>query len=399
MKKICLVVIGLYAGLLAAFSQQPDSSVYKKRKLTLDEINIVSSYYSQDGNNSAVTGGIGTEELKDYSIYTEVKMYKYDDRNRKRNWNFNLGVDYYTSASSDKINPATISSASSEDLRIYPAAEYSIENEAKKRKLNFDASFSIESDYISVGLGAGFSKVSKDNNREFTLKAKCYADQVKIILPYELRTPETGGLDGYSNEHDYPWKARTTGSLLLSVSQVVNKNMQLLFIIDAAYQNGFLSMPFHRIYFDGGTEATELLPSSRLKLPVGIRMNYFVGNKMILRSFYRFYYDTWGLSAHTADIEAVYKFGPFFSVSPFYRFYIQNGINYFAPYLQHTDTEKYYSSNYDLSPFKSHFWGAGLKITPLKKVAGISQFELRYGHYSRSNRLNADVISLLLKLK
>lgn len=399
MKKICLVVVGLYAGLLAAFGQQADTAVYKKRKLTVDEINIVSSYYSQDGNNSAVTGGTGTEELKDYSIFTELKLHKYDNRDRKRNWNFNLGVDYYTSASSDKINPNTISSASSEDLRVYPAAEYSIENEKKKRKTSFDASFSIESDYISIGLGAGFSKQSKDNSREFTFKAKCYADQVKIILPYELRTPETGGLDGYANEHDYPWKSRTTGSVLLSLSQVVNKNMQLLFIMDAAYQNGFLSMPFHRIYFDGGAETTELLPSSRWKLPIGARMNYFIGNKMILRSFYRFYYDNWGLSAHTADLEAVYKFGPFFSVSPFYRFYIQNGINYFAPYLHHTETEKYYSSNYDLSPFQSHFWGAGLKITPFKKIAGIAQFELRYGHYSRSNKLAADVVSLLLKLK
>lgn len=399
MKRICLVVVGLYAGLLAAFSQDTDSSHYKKKKLSVEEINILSSYYSQDGNNSAITGGTGTEKLKDYSLYTEIKMYKYDSLHRKKSWNLNLGIDYYTSASSDKIDPNTISSASSADQRIYPSAEYTIENEAKKRKTNFDASFSIESDYVSSGVGAGFSKLSKDNNKEFILKAKCYVDQVRIILPYEFRTPETGGLGGTPNQYNYPWKSRITGSLLFSYSQVVNKNMQLIFLVDAAYQNGFLSMPFHRIYFEGGTKATELLPSSRFKLPLGIRVNYFIGDKIILRSFYRFYYDTWGLSAHTADMEAVYKFGPFFSFSPFYRFFIQNGIDYFAPYLQHSVSEKYYSSNYDLSPFESHFFGAGLKITPLKKIAGIAQFELRYGHYSRTNKLHADVLSLLLKLK
>ena len=121
MKKICLVVVGLYVALLASFSQQTDSSSYKKRKLAVDEINILSSYYSQDGNNSAVTGGIGTEELKDYSVYAEIKMHKYDSLHRKRSWNLNLGIDYYTSASSDKINPNTISSASSADQRIYPS--------------------------------------------------------------------------------------------------------------------------------------------------------------------------------------------------------------------------------------------------------------------------------------
>ena len=34
---------------------------YKKQKLKIEEINFISSYYTQDGNNSAVTGGEGTE--------------------------------------------------------------------------------------------------------------------------------------------------------------------------------------------------------------------------------------------------------------------------------------------------------------------------------------------------
>ncbi len=399
MKKICLVVVGLYIGLLHAFSQAVDSAAYKKRKLSVDEINILSSYYSQDGNNSAVTGGIGTEALKDYSLYAELKMHRYDRHNRKRTWNLNLGVDYYTSASSDNINPNTISSASSEDLHIYPSAEYIVENESKKRKLHFELSSSVESDYFSVGAGAGISKTSKDNNSEFSVKAKCYADQVKIILPYELRTPETGGLDGYPNKHDYPWRPRTSASLLFSYSHIMNQRLQMLFSAEPAAQFGFLSMPFHRVYFKDGTESTEHLPASRLKLPLGIRTNYFIGNKIILRSFYRFYCDGWGLSAHTADIETVFKLTPFFSISPFYRFYTQNGINYFAPYQRHGTTDEFYSSNYDLSPFHSHFFGTGIRITPLQKIMGFTQIELRYGHYKRSNSLQSDVLSLLVKLK
>ena len=399
MRKICLVIVGLYIGLLHAFSQAVDSSAYKKRKLSVDEINILSSYYSQDGNNSAVTGGTGTEELKDYSLYAELKMHKYDHLNRKRTWNINLGVDYYTSASSDKINPATISSASSEDLHVYPSAEYIVENETKKRKLHFELSTSIESDYFSVGFGTGITKTSKDNNKEFSIKARCYADQVKIILPYEFRTPETGGLDNYPNEHDYPWSPRTSASLLFSYSRIMNRRLQMLFSAEPAAQFGFLSMPFHRVYFKEGAEGTELLPSSRLKLPIGARANYFIGNKIILRSFYRFYYDGWGLAAHTADLETVFKLNAFFSISPFYRFYIQNGINYFAPYQQHTAADKFYSSNYDLSPFNSHFFGTGIRITPLKKFPGITQMELRYGHYERSNALQSDVVSVLVKLK
>ena len=81
MRKICLVVLGLYINLLGAFAQQKDSVNYQSRKLKLDEINFVSSYYSQNGNNSAVTGGIGTEALKDFSNGFEVKFLKYNKKN------------------------------------------------------------------------------------------------------------------------------------------------------------------------------------------------------------------------------------------------------------------------------------------------------------------------------
>jgi hypothetical protein len=67
MRKISLSVLGMYLSILSAFSQNADSTNYKSRKLQFEEMNFVSSYYKQDGNNSAVTGGIGTEQLSDFA--------------------------------------------------------------------------------------------------------------------------------------------------------------------------------------------------------------------------------------------------------------------------------------------------------------------------------------------
>lgn len=54
MKKICLSVVGIFLTLFASFAQTTkDSSGYKSRKLNFEEANLVSSYYKQDGNNSA----------------------------------------------------------------------------------------------------------------------------------------------------------------------------------------------------------------------------------------------------------------------------------------------------------------------------------------------------------
>ena len=131
-------------------------------------------------------------------------------------------------------------------------------------------------------------------------------------------------------------------------------------------------------------------------------MNYFLGDKIIIRSYYRYYIDSWGLQGHTASLEVPVKITPFFSISPFYRYYAQTAVKYFAPYEAHSASEQYYTSNYALSKFTSNFFGAGIRIAPSKGIFGMQNFtalEIRYGHYTQNIDLNSDVISLNLKFK
>ena len=161
-------------------------------------------------------------------------------------------------------------------------------------------------------------------------------------------------------------------------------------------------MPFHRVYFKGGKDTIETLPSTRIKLPIGIRANYFLGDNIVLRSYYRYFIDNWGVSAHTINLETVYKINPFFSVSPFYRFYTQTASKYFAPYEQHLATDQFFTSNYEYSKFNSQFFGAGIRLAPPKGVFGIQnlhELELRYGHYITTEQLSSNVISLSLGFK
>lgn len=401
MKKICLVVVGFYISILAAFSQQADSAAYKSRKLKLEEVNLVSSYYVQNGNNSAVEGGIGSEKLNDIANVIDIKLSVYDKAKRKHSITAEVGIDNYTSASSDRIDTKANSSASSADTRIYPSLAWSMENEKKGTTVGLNVSASTEFDYKSFGFGANFSIKSKDKNRELGIKAQAYLDKVSLIYPVELRNATNTGTGGEGGS--YFTDSRNSYSGSLSLAQVINKRLQIMFIADLVKQDGFLSLPFHRVYFINDPVAkSELLPSTRLKIPLGFRANYFLGDKIILRSFYRFYHDDWGLNANTVDLEASFKLTPFFSITPFYRYYDQTGIDYFKAKGEHAATEAFYSSNYDLSKFNSNFFGAGLRYAPPKGVFGIKHWgmvELRYGHYNRSTGLNSDIITLNLKLK
>ncbi|GAO45180.1 DUF3570 domain-containing protein [Flavihumibacter petaseus] len=394
MKKVFLSACTLLS-LMKLQAQQKDSA-FVPRKLHIDEINLVSSYYHQDGNNSAVTGGIGTEKLTDIANVLDIKLFRYDRKGRKNNFGLEMGIDHYTSASSDKIDLKANSSASSADTRFYPSVNWSRENETKGSTFGGGLSFSNEFDYQSIGVNVLYAQKTRNRNGEFTARLQAYLDKVKMIAPYELRSPSNEDVE------DEGWKNRNSYSGSFSWTQVINRNLQVAVLADVVQQNGYLGLPFHRVYFTDGSVHQENLPDSRFKIPVGLRANYFLGDRFIFRAYYRYYSDNWGLSAHTADLEVPVKISPFLSISPFYRFYSQHAVKYFAPYGGHTGKDEYYTSNYDLSTFNSNFLGAGIRWAPVNGVFGWQHFhmiELRYGHYDRTNGLNSNIVSLHLQYK
>ncbi len=378
--------------LSAQVQQTTDTTAYKAAKLKIDEINLISSYYKQDGNNSAVTGGTGTEKLTDISNSIDVKLVKFGETGIKHSYDIEVGVDQYSSASSDKIDLQANSSASSSDIRFYPSVTYTRENEEKGNTFGAGVSSSTEYDYQSFGGNISYSKKTKDRNGEFTARFQTYLDQVKLIAPVELRaTGDSGGT-----------ASRNTFAGSLSYSQVINQNFQILVQADIVSQQGYLSLPFHRVYFDDGTVHQENLPDSRFKIPVAVRASYFLGDNIIIRAYYRYYTDDWKLTSHTADLEIPVKISQALSISPFYRYYTQSAIKYFDGYGRHTAAAEFYTSNYDLSKFDSSFFGAGFRFTPVNGVFGIkhlNMLEVRYGHYSRSTQLTSDIISINIRYK
>lgn len=398
MKKIVITVAALVMCLNVAKAQNDSTS---NRKLKIDEVNFITSYYHQDGNNSAVTGGIGSEKLDDFGNSIDLQLSRFDKKNNKHTFGVELGIDVYSSASSDKIDPTTISSASSKDVRISPSLNYLKENAKNNTALGGGVSFSQEFDYTSIGANVLFAKATKDKNREFSAKASVFLDTWSVILPVELRNIDTNFK--YKQGDNAP---RNSYNLALGLSQVVNQRLQVSILTDIGYQTGLLGTAYQRVYFgDNGNNAySEKLPDNRFKLPVGLRANYFLGDKFILRSFYRFYTDSWNLTAHTAELEIPYKITPFVSVAPFYRFYSQSGVDYFKPYKEHllSDNSEFYTSDYDLSKFTSHLFGLNFRMVSANGLMGVKKLnvvELRYSYYNRSTDLTSHLITLALKFK
>ncbi|HEY4326719.1 MAG TPA: DUF3570 domain-containing protein [Mucilaginibacter sp.] len=390
-----------------------DSSQYKPRSLRVDEIDLVSSYYQQSGNHSAIQGGMGDESVTDIANAIDINLVWLNNKLNKNTLSVGFGFDYHSAASQAWVSSTGASSPTG--TRIYPSLDWTVENAKKGNSIGIGAYYSGEYNYQSLGLDLHFSQKTANKNGEFSAKLQGYFDHVKLIYPSEFipqstvinsvvtsASGTTLSSDGGHNRANIPSSPRTSLNASLSYAQMINSRLQVMFLGDVVTQQGYLGLPFHRVYFNTGKDTIEKLPSSRFKLPLGFRLNYFVGDNIILRSYYRYYFDNWGVKSNTVGLEIPYKITPFFSISPFYRYYDQSAAKYFAPYGVHSPTDEYYTSNYEYAKFRSSFYGVGFRIAPPNGVfgwQGMHELEIRYGHYTQTTDLVSDVISLNLGFK
>lgn len=402
----------LFAGII--FAQQDDVA-YKKRVLEASEIETLFSYYTQDGGNAAVTGGEGTEELTDATSTVVLKIPLSQDEILT----IDTGLSAYTSASSSNVNPfdgrnaanafSASSGASRSDVLAYFSPSYTHYSNDRNHIWSARAYISSEYDYFSFGFGGSYSYLFNEKNTELSLSGQVYLDSWNPQYPIEFR-------GGFENQPGYnpvftPFENenRNSYSATLGFSQILSKRLQALFTADVVYQSGLLSTPFQRIYFEDAQDVlveefqladdVERLPETRFKIPLGVRLNYYANDWAILRSYYRFYTDDWGLQAHTASLEVPLKLSDKFTLSPNFRYYNQTKVDYFYEKEEALSSYEFYTSDFDLAAYSANMYGVELQYKDIFTktkiyVFGLKSVNLRYSYYKRNTGLDASIFSL-----
>jgi hypothetical protein len=391
------IVFGLFTVSSAFGFSQPIIHACPKKKISKSSIQIVYAQYLQNGNHSAITGGTGTEKLQVYAPELSLQL-EVDSLN---SYSVDAGIDVISSASMDNIDFVK-SSASKLSNRAYLTAGYERKGN-KNRNLSFGGKgyFSIESAYLSLGGTLSLNSVSNDKSREFSAELEGYFDDLRwgrlngerplqLVYPAELRYRQW--FDIYRRE---------SYNLNLSWQQTIDQRMVLAFLPGLSYQQGLLSTPYHRVFFRDSSLKVENIPRTRLKIPLGVQLNSFIADRYILRTYYRFYWDDFGIRAHTVSLELAAKISPAFTLMPLLRWYSQTAASFFRPYREADLDQVFYSSDYDLSAFSSYeagieaqFAGFGNAGHPIH----LNSLGLRYSFYKRSDGLYAHMLTMLLDL-
>ena len=288
----------------SVIGQEKDSTLtYKRKVLESTEVDLLMSYYTQDGTHSAVGGGLGNEKLSDGTPTIVVKV----PLNADDVLTFDMGISAYTSASSSNINPFNSTGASSgyggdDDYGEYgyfapastsgptgtpwlassgasrsdvlAAGHINYAHQSDNRNLIWGVSGDVsnEYDYTSVGFGGQLAHLFNEKNTEIGLKAHVYLDTWRPIYPTELHEYARYGQSflnlGYFNGvnvldqngavttmynpsafNSFSSSSRNSYSLSLSFSQILSKRLQASVFMDVIRQEGLLSTPYHRMYF------------------------------------------------------------------------------------------------------------------------------------------------------
>jgi hypothetical protein len=255
---------------------------------------------------------------------------------------------------------------------------------------------SQEVDYVSNAAIATISQELFQQNTTVTLRGQFNSDKVGKIL-------DNGDIVNQK-------KQVYTGAL--SISQILSPTTVADVAYDFVYANGFQSDPYRQVKVidENGASVTveEKHPSKRTRhAGTGKISQYVPAIQAAFIGSYRYYFDTWSVKSHTAEV----KFNKYvmsdliFGVD--YRYYTQSAANFYMDRYQGQVYlgDAFRTSDYKLKRFSSNNFGLSLsyllrglaRSNPDLEFLQNSSIEFMYFRYFNDLDFSADIVQVSLK--
>ncbi len=226
-----------------------------------------------------------------------------------------------------------------------------------EQSVTYEAHASTEHDYFSLGAGATFKKDFNKRNTTLALGLSYNADTVE---------PEGGVPLGLTPQPTFPAVKTTTGSTedkkvldaLIGVTQLISPTTVMQFNYTHGRDSGYLTDPYKLVSVVDGTTGVpvqtiyEKRPDSRTRQSLFWRSITSFG-KDVLNISYRYFWDDWGIKAHTVDARYRFQFASSY-IEPQFRYSVQsNAADFYRPFLRQGESVSFVSADYRLSDMTS----------------------------------------------
>ena len=293
-----------------------------------------------------------------------------------------LPFDFISAASPDAVDATTSASRRNEsgDIDVRTAIKMSDRDTLLTR---FAAH--VEEPMGSGTIGGGWRRSFADDNAAIAATASFTFDV----------------FDDHDHIGTYLGKtARETSSLNVTASQLLSPTTVLDGSYGITYQHGTLRTGWNAVPVPGVGFADELVPHDRVRNVVTARIAQHVPwTRSTFKVWYRAYHDDFGITAHTAELDAYQYLVAWLYVRVGYRYYHQSGADFFTTGLAAQPPDGMLrTSDSDLAPFSANEWSAQLAIVRGRAPNPLRDWSLsaELFHYARSNDLQITAVSLTI---
>ncbi len=284
-----------------------------------------------------------------------------------------IPVDIVTAASPDAVDAVSNASRTNEAGSFDWTVTY---DKAPGQSLFLRTGLHNEENWRSWNVGAGGTYSFAEDN---TVVAGSYNQIFDWFDKYAL----DGAHDGHTSRTSTNFNAGLTQLLSPTTMAHVNYGITL--------QQGQLSNGWNSVPLRDGTVALEILPNVRQRHAFVGRIAQFLPWNGVLKGFYRFYVDDWGVRAHTLETELYQRLTSFAYLRANYRFHTQTAVDFFT--TSSTPVFLRATSDSDLQNLNAHTFGVkGALDIPTPLVAKL-HFDVEVERYFRSNDLGVNVYS------
>ena len=198
------------------------------------------------------------------------------------------------------------------------------------------------------------------NTASFGVSVDMFGDLTTITLGYSR------GWDTVEKEGDPSFsKSLDRQNYRVNLSQVITKNMLMELGYEAITDEGFLNNPYRSVrYVDPDSPAgysfqPEVYPNTHTSNAVSLRALYFLPYRASINGEFRYYHDTWGVSAHNFDVGYTHPLGDW-TFDLRYRYYTQSAADFYSDLFPYENAQNYLARDKELSNFTSNTLGVGL---------------------------------------
>jgi hypothetical protein len=191
---------------------------------------------------------------------------------------------------------------------------------------------------------------------------KVYRDIKDSATGRIINDPSFGGFD--KNGNPISFRDSDHRGYSVGLTQILTRSLIASLNYEVLTDQGYLANPYRKILYlspggKGFSLADQVYPNTRTSNAAAIEAKYYLWYRAAVTAQYRYFSDTWGIRAHTAQIGYTHPAWKSWIFDGTFRFYTQNAASFYSDLFPRANYQNFQARDRELAAFNSFTIGAG----------------------------------------